>query len=597
MTENENLSTDLDIREESLQDYQDELEKFRLTVFKGYGMTEFQDETKLMAARANGIYDKIEHFINEVKSDKDLDNDVKERLANQAAEILIVMQGHLKKDDLKPIERLDEDLQRDDIEDYQERLKKFASFKDQFLAYDSKNVKRYKSQADIFIKKIENLKMEISTDFLDTEPKELLLKEADEIIQAIKTKLEEVVVPAAETETDKPVEVELTEAQKATIDAWLKDYRLNEYGNTIEDQLVYISEGPLWDPEKGIKRDRYQYLLGKFPDLLNLINKREPAFINGTLRWPNSNPRPGFDSEGKKISKLENLSLAELVEQERNRLLGVLGKPTGRVEKNKGEENFAKKQTLVTKEEHSFETKATGDEGSGLLRDRDHAELELDQLERVQKGPAKSIDNGKKRLEKIDKQIRELSSSLQELEKWEDKEIQIKLTKDLRNLSELISQLTVTEQYVVDKGLTQAKDNLDYVELLKRKEELEDQLYRLFPIDLIEVMKLMTTGKSLEEAIKQRFGEEKDWDTANYHLQTKTKVKFIKAILEKKEGSSREKIETIVDEVKPLLNAPESSRSLGRDQGGPDEQFNYNVGDSDPKENEDGLYDEGMIPP
>jgi len=64
---------------------------------------------------------------------------------------------------------------------------------------------------------------------------------------------------------------DLTAAQKQSIDDWLAKKDLNRYGDS--PNAVYTGGTPLFNERTGASTERYQYILNKFPDILNLIKQ------------------------------------------------------------------------------------------------------------------------------------------------------------------------------------------------------------------------------------------------------------------------------------------------------------------------------------
>lgn len=58
----------------------------------------------------------------------------------------------------------------------------------------------------------------------------------------------------------------LTDAQRAHIDRYLVSQALNEYGDA--KGTLYLGGTPLFDEATGLRTDRYEYLLRKFPRIL-----------------------------------------------------------------------------------------------------------------------------------------------------------------------------------------------------------------------------------------------------------------------------------------------------------------------------------------
>jgi hypothetical protein len=65
--------------------------------------------------------------------------------------------------------------------------------------------------------------------------------------------------------------VGLTMEQKKKIDEWLEKRGLNRYGDA--KNAVYTGGTPLFDEKNGQAIERYDYILNKFPNILELIKK------------------------------------------------------------------------------------------------------------------------------------------------------------------------------------------------------------------------------------------------------------------------------------------------------------------------------------
>jgi hypothetical protein len=65
--------------------------------------------------------------------------------------------------------------------------------------------------------------------------------------------------------------VNLTSAQKKSIDEWLAKKSLNKYGDA--SNAIYTGGTPLFDEKTGKPIERYDYILNKFPDILEQIKK------------------------------------------------------------------------------------------------------------------------------------------------------------------------------------------------------------------------------------------------------------------------------------------------------------------------------------
>lgn len=65
--------------------------------------------------------------------------------------------------------------------------------------------------------------------------------------------------------------VSLTAAQKKSIDEWLAKKGLNKYGDA--SNAIYTGGTPLFNEKTGKALERYDYILNKFPDILEQIKK------------------------------------------------------------------------------------------------------------------------------------------------------------------------------------------------------------------------------------------------------------------------------------------------------------------------------------
>jgi hypothetical protein len=63
----------------------------------------------------------------------------------------------------------------------------------------------------------------------------------------------------------------LSNADKKAIDNWLAKKGLNRYGDS--PNAVYTGGTPLYNEKTGKSTERYDYILNKFPDILNLIKQ------------------------------------------------------------------------------------------------------------------------------------------------------------------------------------------------------------------------------------------------------------------------------------------------------------------------------------
>ncbi len=68
---------------------------------------------------------------------------------------------------------------------------------------------------------------------------------------------------------DSATSTEITEAQKRKIDDWLDEKGLNRYGD--DKNAMYKGGTPLFDEETGEAIDRYDYILSRYPNLLEEI--------------------------------------------------------------------------------------------------------------------------------------------------------------------------------------------------------------------------------------------------------------------------------------------------------------------------------------
>jgi len=72
--------------------------------------------------------------------------------------------------------------------------------------------------------------------------------------------------------------VSLNDAQKAYVDNWLADNGLNKYGDP--DGTTYMGCSPLFDETSGQMLDRYEYVLRKYP---HLVDELEVLHTDKTL--------------------------------------------------------------------------------------------------------------------------------------------------------------------------------------------------------------------------------------------------------------------------------------------------------------------------
>lgn len=66
-------------------------------------------------------------------------------------------------------------------------------------------------------------------------------------------------------------ENKISREQKEKIDKWLEERGLNRYGD--DKSAMYPGGTPLFDEETGKAIDRFDYLLNKFPKLLEIIEE------------------------------------------------------------------------------------------------------------------------------------------------------------------------------------------------------------------------------------------------------------------------------------------------------------------------------------
>lgn len=62
----------------------------------------------------------------------------------------------------------------------------------------------------------------------------------------------------------------LSSEDKREIDKWLEDNDLNRYGDS--GGVIYQDGSPLYNRETGEQIDRYDYILERYPDILERIN-------------------------------------------------------------------------------------------------------------------------------------------------------------------------------------------------------------------------------------------------------------------------------------------------------------------------------------
>ncbi|HMB66056.1 MAG TPA: hypothetical protein VKO42_04215 [Patescibacteria group bacterium] len=71
-------------------------------------------------------------------------------------------------------------------------------------------------------------------------------------------------------ESDELQASELNQEQKEKIDQWLEDNNLNRYGDSAE--AIYPDGTPLYNKETGERIARFEYILDRYPDILERIN-------------------------------------------------------------------------------------------------------------------------------------------------------------------------------------------------------------------------------------------------------------------------------------------------------------------------------------
>ncbi|MDD5527520.1 MAG: hypothetical protein PHO56_00905 [Patescibacteria group bacterium] len=75
----------------------------------------------------------------------------------------------------------------------------------------------------------------------------------------------------ASTKNSAMTSADLSAANKQAIDDWLTKKGLNRYGDA--GNAVYTGGTPLFNEATGKSIERYDYILNKFPDILNLIKE------------------------------------------------------------------------------------------------------------------------------------------------------------------------------------------------------------------------------------------------------------------------------------------------------------------------------------
>ena len=76
---------------------------------------------------------------------------------------------------------------------------------------------------------------------------------------------------SSQDEDNKKIEAsDLTRKQKNKIDEWLEGNNLNRYGDS--EGAIYSDGTPLYNRETGEKIGRFEYILDRYPDILERIN-------------------------------------------------------------------------------------------------------------------------------------------------------------------------------------------------------------------------------------------------------------------------------------------------------------------------------------
>lgn len=73
-----------------------------------------------------------------------------------------------------------------------------------------------------------------------------------------------------ENKNEKITADELTREDKERIDSWLSENGLNRYGDKLN--TFYTGGTPLFDEISGESKERFEYILGKIPDIMERIN-------------------------------------------------------------------------------------------------------------------------------------------------------------------------------------------------------------------------------------------------------------------------------------------------------------------------------------
>lgn len=73
----------------------------------------------------------------------------------------------------------------------------------------------------------------------------------------------------AKEENQEPIAGSLTGEQKQDIDSWLEENGYNRYGDSRN--AIYTGGTPLYNEETGESIGRYEYILKKFPNILDRV--------------------------------------------------------------------------------------------------------------------------------------------------------------------------------------------------------------------------------------------------------------------------------------------------------------------------------------
>ena len=105
-------------------------------------------------------------------------------------------------------------------------------------------------------------------------------KKTDELIQQGKDKVSDVIDKGKDAVSDEikkrsrevvnKIAEGLKKEAKSQIDMWLTEKNLNEFGDPYGTK--YVDGTPLMDKISGDVVDKYEYLLNKFPELIDMFN-------------------------------------------------------------------------------------------------------------------------------------------------------------------------------------------------------------------------------------------------------------------------------------------------------------------------------------